>query len=245
MVFFTYTDLVFRYTSRLLTFQSDILRAFAGIMRLIESKMTEGTMVFGMPSTDFAFIITFTSKQASRRQVGTCPASGQLIRLPSWSWAGWMGEIRWLWLDGRKLATTDPAAIVTEFEVGNRESQTWRHIGVNGDPASSYVLKFCCLVASTAERRPNLFDQDWFDDLQPWDILPFGRTIQCEDTVILRLVKSKIFINRSFFDAYECIAARWTNKEEAVCERIGLVVVECDVWDMDAVEKTPMTVYLE
>jgi hypothetical protein len=81
-------EILFRtYNELLLSFPSDGLRAFTGIINTL-SRFFQGGMLYGMPEYFFDYVIIWAPyTPISRRLV-----NGKLDpALPSWSWAGWAG----------------------------------------------------------------------------------------------------------------------------------------------------------
>lgn len=78
-----FADHIHAYTSRTLTFSSDILNAFAGLEEALSSSMNHTKMWYGMPASAFDWALLWTSPG------GGCyrPA------FPTWSWAGWDGQV--------------------------------------------------------------------------------------------------------------------------------------------------------
>ena len=79
-----YAALVEMYTARNLTFESDALEAFSGILQSLEGPMGTG-FYYGLPATYFDWALLWEPKQAPRRREG----------FPSWSWVGWSGQSGW------------------------------------------------------------------------------------------------------------------------------------------------------
>jgi hypothetical protein len=82
--FTQYTAAVELYTRRSLTEPSDILNAFEGVAGVLQSHM-DTSMHFGLPLGLLDSALLWESLQLLRRREG----------FPSWSWAGWVGEIQW------------------------------------------------------------------------------------------------------------------------------------------------------
>lgn len=78
-----YVHHVYAYTSRSLTYQSDIANAFCGISAALARSMQSRKLSFGMPASCFDWAVLWKSRGALRRTVG----------FPSWSWMGWKAEI--------------------------------------------------------------------------------------------------------------------------------------------------------
>ena len=107
------------YTRRFLTKPSDILKAFEGVERVLQSRM--GTsMHFGLPLGLLDAALLWESPQRLRRRPG----------FPSWSWAGWSGEIQWSlpenadgvpsWIDWQRIDHH-------EFDVSIKQKQDRTH----------------------------------------------------------------------------------------------------------------------
>jgi len=70
------------FSKRKLTYESDVLAAFAGISKMYARSM--GTeLVYGIPVLMFDKVILWDGFEVYRRRPG----------FPSWSWAGWIGSI--------------------------------------------------------------------------------------------------------------------------------------------------------
>src|SRR2546423_2146294 len=70
------------YTARKLTYQSDALNAFAGISEMLNNQC-DVNISFGMPTSCLSLDLVWMPPTYLRRRAG----------FPSWSWAGWVGEI--------------------------------------------------------------------------------------------------------------------------------------------------------
>jgi hypothetical protein len=88
-----YTSLVETYTQRSLSYASDILNAFKGIAHVIQINLFENSPVlWGMPLCALDTGILW-------QPGGFCEQRLPLSEFPSWTWAGWTGQIRYpaLW----------------------------------------------------------------------------------------------------------------------------------------------------
>ncbi|KAF2457619.1 hypothetical protein BDY21DRAFT_344350 [Lineolata rhizophorae] len=86
-----YTNLVEEYTMRQMSYQTDILDAFTGVLNSLRNSF-RGAFVFGLPITELdAALIWEPDGRLERR---THPENGEPI-FPSWSWAGWIGKVTW------------------------------------------------------------------------------------------------------------------------------------------------------
>jgi hypothetical protein len=89
--FYVYQNLVEQYTSKNMTYSSDILNAFSGIMAAQEA--VYGSFICGLPETvvDMALLWVSLGPHQRRKAVDQ--------PYPSWSWSGWTGPaFHPLWL---------------------------------------------------------------------------------------------------------------------------------------------------
>lgn len=91
-----YLQLVSAYNTRDLTFDDDVLAAFAGITTSLSSSF-EGGFLFGLPEVflDVALLwrpLGPCRRRAASRRRGDGPATHKSA-LPSWSWIGWQMDI--------------------------------------------------------------------------------------------------------------------------------------------------------
>lgn len=84
-----YDLLVSTYNQRLLTFPSDGLLAFSGILDVL-SQTFEGGFLYGLPELFFDLSLLWRPSRSARRRLD---APGGKPSLPSWSWVGWEGSI--------------------------------------------------------------------------------------------------------------------------------------------------------
>ncbi|KAF2191151.1 HET-domain-containing protein, partial [Zopfia rhizophila CBS 207.26] len=83
----TYQSLVGRYSGRELTFDEDILHAFCGISEALR-KQCGGDLISGLPRAVLdGALLWLPGKPLLRRIFKKQP------RIPSWSWAGWIGPV--------------------------------------------------------------------------------------------------------------------------------------------------------
>jgi hypothetical protein len=80
--FSVFSALLFYYSSRTLTFQSDGLNAFAGISQRLAQRY-KCRLLQGIPVSSFELYQVFQAAGALLRRGG----------FPSWSWAGWIGHL--------------------------------------------------------------------------------------------------------------------------------------------------------
>ena len=83
-----YGDCVDAYTARNLTFPTDILNGFAGLMSFLSDKF-HWKFCWGLPDDNFGLALLWMSSSTARRDARD--ARGRAF--PSWSWAGWLGTV--------------------------------------------------------------------------------------------------------------------------------------------------------
>jgi hypothetical protein len=85
-----YQNLVQTYSTRRLTYDSDVLNAFSGFTSIFE-ELYKAPCVCGLPiaSLNASLLWTGVSRLKRRR------LSEHGFPLPSWSWAGWIGPVRY------------------------------------------------------------------------------------------------------------------------------------------------------
>lgn len=85
----SYLSAVRWYTSRKLRYNFDILNAFSGIMAFLRPYM-RSTFLYGLPETELDAALLWQPHNVLRRRRD--PTTGETL-FPSWSWAGWIGEV--------------------------------------------------------------------------------------------------------------------------------------------------------
>ncbi|KAI9642534.1 hypothetical protein NHQ30_009339 [Ciborinia camelliae] len=84
----TFFELLEIYKNRTLTYSNDGLRAFMGVIRTLEHKF-EGGFIGGLPVFWLDVALLWQQNTFSMR----IPANDSPDYLPSWSWAGWTGDL--------------------------------------------------------------------------------------------------------------------------------------------------------
>jgi hypothetical protein len=79
-----------RFNTRNLTYPEDALPAFAGIASALRQSF-KGGFISGLPAAIFYIAILWQPKDILTRRKPRKP--GAAVCLPSWSWAGWQGEL--------------------------------------------------------------------------------------------------------------------------------------------------------
>lgn len=90
-----YALAVENYSLRSLSFDSDALNAFAGIMNYLRPIMRSG-YVYGLPEAELDEALLWQPVGLIKRRVYS--DSGNPI-FPSWTWAGWIGPVHYLYAD--------------------------------------------------------------------------------------------------------------------------------------------------
>jgi len=83
--------MICRYNERELTYPEDVLDGFAGPASVL-TKNFPGGFLCGIPVTFFDIFLLWRPVDKVKRRIPKNPNS-QRICLPSWSWAGWQGEL--------------------------------------------------------------------------------------------------------------------------------------------------------
>ncbi|KAH6851509.1 heterokaryon incompatibility protein-domain-containing protein [Alternaria rosae] len=88
-------NLVSAYNTRNLSFPEDALPAFAGIQSLLELFYQSG-FLYGLPIFWFELVLCWIPDHDSVRRIASSSihSTGTSYQLPSWSWVGWTGSIR-------------------------------------------------------------------------------------------------------------------------------------------------------
>jgi hypothetical protein len=79
-----YSEYVENYTSRNLSFNADILAAFAGVTNVLSMQL-QTNFLYGHPERYFYTSLLWTSVEELGKRVET-------PEIPSWSWAAWLGK---------------------------------------------------------------------------------------------------------------------------------------------------------
>ena len=81
-VFAEYTRAIEEYTHREISYQSDVLNAFAGLLHIF-SRFFRSKTLFGLPENLLDVALLWKPTRQLQRRDG----------FPSWSWAGWVGRV--------------------------------------------------------------------------------------------------------------------------------------------------------
>lgn len=89
----SYRRAVAEYTERTLSDESDMINAFQGVAKLLQPAF-KGDFIFGLPETELDLALLWQPTSLIRRRVNP---ETQVPLFPSWSWAGWVGKVDYLW----------------------------------------------------------------------------------------------------------------------------------------------------
>ena len=131
-----YENAVREYTAREMKYQSDMLNAFSGLAKTLETALAS-SFLQGLPQNCLDSALLWTPEQILERRSG----------FASWSWAGWVGKSRYISMNQNvikpavryyvvdKDAGANPTLLQQKWEEGNYEPslRPWRVV----KPASS------------------------------------------------------------------------------------------------------------
>lgn len=105
MDFSEFCDTVEQYTSRNLSFETDILNAFVGVTNVLTAQLDTETM-YGLPESHLAEALLWgpATTNPMRRREG-------VPEIPSWSWAAWTGTLQYKTALGNFQSEHDPDAV--------------------------------------------------------------------------------------------------------------------------------------
>jgi hypothetical protein len=89
----SYRRAVKNFTKRAFSDERDVVHAFQGVASLLQPAF-KGNFLFGLPETELDAALLWQPYSSARRRIDNTTGSPLF---PSWSWAGWVGEIRYLW----------------------------------------------------------------------------------------------------------------------------------------------------
>ena len=89
----SYRRAVKKFTKRTFTFEKDVINAFEGIVSLLQPAF-RSDFLCGLPETELDVALLWQPTSVIRRRIDE--STGEPI-FPSWSWAGWIGEIDYVW----------------------------------------------------------------------------------------------------------------------------------------------------
>jgi hypothetical protein len=87
-----YSNLVFQYTKTQLSYESDILNAFAGIINVLEN-CCGWSFSNGIPENILDFTLLWIPMEGINRRGPDILNESNESQYPSWSWVGWIGSV--------------------------------------------------------------------------------------------------------------------------------------------------------
>ena len=88
-----YRRAIKNFSKRRFTFDEDVVNAFEGIASLLQPAF-RGNFVYGLPETELDLALLWQPASSIRRRINESTGDAMF---PSWSWAGWIGEIDYVW----------------------------------------------------------------------------------------------------------------------------------------------------
>lgn len=89
----SYCRAVKNFTKRTFSCETDVIHAFQGVASLLQPAF-KGDFLFGLPETELDAALLWLPCSSTHRRIDNTTGSPLF---PSWSWAGWVGEIRYRW----------------------------------------------------------------------------------------------------------------------------------------------------
>ncbi|KEF63433.1 uncharacterized protein A1O9_01411 [Exophiala aquamarina CBS 119918] len=185
--FETYYSLVGMYQERSLSYATDILNAFSGVMTYFQ-ELTGTTFACGLPESGFdrALLWVPTGVIQRRRGETSSPNSSGELCCPSWSWAGWIGKVQWL-----DVATEDQ-----HFPVGNRPTLRsevrYFYFGAHG---KSRAVRRRDIISPPSENASSSSSTHTPNIDPKLYILRFiASTIRAKDFTAIAFIRSKPFV---------------------------------------------------
>ncbi|PLB34247.1 HET-domain-containing protein [Aspergillus candidus] len=110
-----YTNAVSQYTKRMLSFDEDAVRAFAGMRGLI-ARGANTRFWYGMPEFAFDRALLWYPKQLVERR-----RQGERSLFPSWTWAAWQGSIHYKGKGWHNSQYHGPASVINWYQNLSRQ----------------------------------------------------------------------------------------------------------------------------
>ena len=145
----SYRHVVEQHSQRQLTRPGDVLDAFAGVGEQLET-VFRSRLLYGLPQTELIYTLLWRPDAAFTRRSDS--DTGQPV-LPSWSWAGWTGKVRYrpnihtlpcvkFILEDDRIVTSDdlraPSLGVPSQSSHPWWRETWTENTTDGQPAYYY-----------------------------------------------------------------------------------------------------------
>ncbi|KAH8655730.1 heterokaryon incompatibility protein-domain-containing protein [Xylariales sp. PMI_506] len=123
--------LLCHYNSRELTYPQDALNAFSGTAYAFRT-LLPGAFISGLPEAFFDIALLWRGKQPLRRRRSKFGKPKGC--LPSWSWAGWQGDLsEYMWTEATEWVKYSSYVVVSNAYAGSVTLTHWKYI----DPTST------------------------------------------------------------------------------------------------------------
>lgn len=132
-MFSEYASTVTEYTRKNLTYTKDILLAYQGLSRILESRL-HTKFILGLPEAYLDVALLWLPRTVLKRRI--CPD----FTFPSWSWAGWIGQVGFEETEDSKLERMVPV-IKWYLKVANPEPLPINKVGIGIDETSMNLNK--------------------------------------------------------------------------------------------------------
>lgn len=145
----TYRHVIEQYSQRQLTRPGDVLDAFAGAAEQLVT-VFRSRLLYGLPQTELAYALLWRPDGPFTRRIDT---DTEQPVLPSWSWTGWMGKVRYFYnihtlpcvkfiLEDDRVVTSDefrsPSTGLPSESSHPWWRETWTEHTDDGQPAYYY-----------------------------------------------------------------------------------------------------------
>ena len=177
---FQYLRMIQNYNTRRLTYPDDGLAAFSGVLSTLSRTFTGG-FIWGLPQMFFDVALLWQPFTPLNRRLSR---NNDTPILPSWSWAGWQGEIdptswtsglhyayKMIVISGRDLEISSTTVSICEWEYCDGltlrkveatyqkyQESDWKTIGIL-PPGWSRRLDTKAMAVSNAEKIPRFYHE--------------------------------------------------------------------------------------
>jgi hypothetical protein len=148
---FVYHQIVQDYSTRILTYNADTLKAISGILESLRQASFRGGFFWGLPVDVLPHTLAWYHSGNSRRRHG----------FPTWSWTGWHGELARVSASFEKKQTPERAGNRPFIGFSKVEEGRMKKI-YSGNPESVGPLR--CYVETTANKL-TLISNDVYQNL--------------------------------------------------------------------------------
>lgn len=147
----SYEKAVAQYTKRSLSDDSDAVNAFQGIADLLQAAF-KGDFLCGLPETELDIALLWQPASLIQRRVHP---ETQKPLFPSWSWTGWIGEVRYSWTNHQ----LDDVSRV-EWQCVDPEEESTRFHTSDGLRGLNRIDRDCWHYVSNERGPPHYYEPD-------------------------------------------------------------------------------------